>query len=204
MNTVNINRSELAEILAGVKGCKFASVDAFCEIGNGDYVGGKTGNPMCGKGFKMHEGVMMLLGASYERMVSKRTEAAGNGEFKAGENWHEKVAGGLYRHKTSDAKYLGGPYAQRAVDMMETDEVEALAELRTVDAYENIGGKTTYFAKNENGGYDPTTKEALNLRSKGRGGAQGGLAEESKVIFRMFKLENITALRLNGVEYKVN
>lgn len=197
-----VTRKELADILANVKGCKFASVDAFCEISTGDYVGGKSGNAMCGKGYKMHEGVMMLLGASYERMVSKRTEAAGKGEFKASVIWHEKVAGGLYRHKEKGSQYLAGPYAQRAVEMMDTDEAEALAELRTVDAYEQLGGKVSYFVKEADGTFTPTTFEALGLRSSGRGGAQGGLDEASKVIFRMFKLENVTAVRLNGEEYR--
>ncbi len=201
--STTITRAELSKMLADVKGCKFVSVDAFCAISTSDYVGGKKGNPMFGKGFKMHSGVMMLAGASYSRMVSKRTENAGIGTFEAGENWHEKVSGGLYRHKTNGAEYLGAPYAQKIEDMMETDEVEALEELKKFPTYTTIGGKTEYFEQCEDGSYKPTTKEALGLRNKGRGGEQGGLAEESKVIFRMFKLENVTAVRMNGEEYKV-
>lgn len=223
----NITTQQLIEILSQPRqNAVFCSFDSVTEpkmtktlVGTEGYTRADR-NPHYGRVLKESKNnfIMLLTNAdAYKKMVNKRlkAEAERTGgkykEFETAQNWHTPIEGTPLLRKRNDdgSRYLKAIFAQKPENLLEAAkqmglpvDAEDVAVLRGVNTgnYGNISGPNVSYLLD---GRKVAKAEIFGLSKSERGGEQGGLHEKAKVIYRTFKVQNITAVRIDGETYTV-
>lgn len=214
---IKITREKFLHLLlSGVlfKGSSFVGIDSLVVE---SLEGGKK-NPMLGRVTKQRIGALCLMftnenSNAYQNMVNKRLAEEGKEpNFVPGKRqWGTRMDGmPIIRHQKAGedeiAYYIEVIEAQSAVSLAEkADSMGIVLTEQDKESMEKyvVGRKSikkadiTYFLD----GVEIAKSDIEGMKQNKEEGAQGGLTEPNKVIFRNYKIESLLRISIGGKTY---